>query len=248
MANQDVLIITGGSRGIGAAIARKAAAKGYAVCIAYVRDEAAASGVVADLRASGARAAAFQGDVADEGFAAKVFDFAEQELGPVTALVNNVGVTGRIGKFLDADVKTMRTVLDTNVLGTMMMAQEALRRWQAAEIPGRMVNISSVAATLGAPNEYVHYAASKAAVETFTLGLAKEVAASGIRVNAVSPGTTYTDIHATMGEPNRPQRVVARVPMARIGEPAEIADGVLWLLSAEASFTTGTVLRISGGV
>ena len=244
----DVMIVTGGSRGIGAAIARGAARQGYAVCITYARDAQAADRVLADLHGLGARALAVRGEVEAEGFAAEVFDRAEAELGPVTALVNNAGITGRIGAFADTSVETMRAVLDVNLLGTMMLAQEAVRRWRAAEIAGRIVNLSSVAATLGAPNEYVAYAAAKAGVDAFTLGLAKEVAPFGIRVNAVAPGTTYTDIHATAGAPGRPERVVGRVPMGRIGEPDEIANAVLWLLSAEASYATGTVVRVSGGV
>lgn len=166
--------------------------------------------------------------------------------------MNNAGVTGPIGSFRDLDYAVLRRVLDVNVVGTMLCAQEAIRRWERrgiASVPkGAIVNISSIAATLGAPNEYIHYAASKGAVESFTIGLAKELAPSGIRVNAVSPGTVFTDIHASAGEPNRPARVVSRVPMGRIGEPDEIANAVLWLLSEEASYVTGSNLRVSGGL
>ncbi|WP_119679656.1 SDR family oxidoreductase [Indioceanicola profundi] len=244
----DVLLVTGGSRGIGAAIVRKAARDGYAVGFSYVRNGDAAARLVAELDQAGHRAHAVQGDVADPDFAARFFDAAEAALGPATALVNNAGITGRIGRFRDADPAMLRSTLDTNVLGTMYAAQEAIRRWEAAGIPGRMVNISSIASTLGAPGEYVHYAATKAAVEAFTIGLAKEVAPAGIRVAAVAPGTAYTDIHEAAGEPNRPARVVSRVPMGRIAEPEEIANAVLWLLSAEASYVTGAVLRVSGGL
>ncbi|WP_431855220.1 SDR family oxidoreductase [Azospirillum sp.] len=246
--NLRVLIVTGGGRGIGAAIVRLAARDGYAVCFNYTRDDAAAQGLLRGLHDAGVRAAAVRGDVADPDTAHRLFDTAEADLGPVTALVNNAGVTGPIGMFRDAEHATLRRVLDVNVLGTMLCAQEAVRRWQKSGTPGRMVNISSVAATLGAAHEYVHYAATKAAVEAFTLGLAREVASGGIRVNAVSPGTAFTDIHAAAGEPDRPARVVTRVPMGRIAEPDEIAEAVLWLLSDKASYVAGAVLRVAGGL
>ena len=241
----DVLLVTGGSRGIGAAIVRKAVARGARVCFSYARDRAAADELVREL---GGGVMAVQGDVADAAFAAECFDRAEASLGIVTALVNNAGVTGPIGRFKDVTHATMRRTYDVNVLGTMLTAQEAIRRWERAGIAGRIVNVSSIASTLGAPNEYVHYAASKAAVEAFTIGLAKEVAASGVRVNAVAPGTAFTGIHAAAGEPDRPARVVARVPIGRIAAPDEIANAVLWLLSSEASYVTGAVLRVSGGL
>ncbi len=246
--NQRVLIVTGGGRGIGAAIVRLAARDGYAVCFNYTRDETAARTLLRELLDQGLRAQAVRGDIADPDTARQLFDKAEHDLGPVTALVNNAGVTGRIGAFRDVDLSTLRRVLDVNVLGTMLCAQEAVRRWEARGTPGRMVNISSIAATLGAPHEYVHYAATKAAVEAFTVGLAREIAAGGIRVNAVSPGTAFTDIHAAAGEPDRPARIVSRVPMGRIGEPDEIAESVLWLLSDKASYVTGAVLRVAGGL
>ncbi|HZH52344.1 MAG TPA: SDR family oxidoreductase [Microvirga sp.] len=244
----DVVLVTGGARGIGAAIVRAATSRGYAVGFSYLKDDDAAGTLVADLKEAGSKVHAVRGDIADPGFASAFFDEAEALLGSVTALVNNAGITGRIGSFGSADLSTIRRVLDVNVLGTISMAQEAIRRWGDAGRPGRMVNISSIAATLGAPNEYVHYAASKAAVEALTIGLAKEVAASGVRINAVAPGTIHTDIHAAAGEPDRPARVVSRVPMGRIGEADEIANAVLWLLSPEASYVTGTVLRVSGGL
>ncbi len=245
---RDVMLVTGGGRGIGAATVRAAASKGYAVCFSYLQDDDAAAQLVRELRGAGYGAHAVRGDVADVAFAQAFFDEAETTFGPSTALVNNAGITGSIGLFRDADHATMRRILDTNVLGTMAMAQEAVRRWGDAGTAGRMVNISSIASTIGAPNEYVHYAASKAAVEAFTIGLAKEVAPSGMRVNAVAPGTVYTDIHAAAGEPERPTRVVSRVPMGRIGQADEIANAVLWLLSPEASYVTGAVLRVSGGL
>lgn len=247
----DVVVVTGGGRGIGAAIVRSAVSRGYSVCFTYLKDDEAAGRLLSELegaRRDGQTVHAVRGDVADPVFAKAIIGEAEGALGPVTALVNNAGITGRIGPFRDADLATIRRTLDTNVLGTMMLAQEAVRRWADAGVPGRMVNVSSIAASLGAPHEYVHYAASKAAVEAFTVGLAKEVAASGIRINAVAPGTVYTDIHAAAGEPDRPARVVSRVPMGRIGQADEIANAVMWLLSPEASYVTGAVLRVSGGL
>jgi NAD(P)-dependent dehydrogenase (short-subunit alcohol dehydrogenase family) len=245
---RDVTLVTGGGRGIGAAIVRAAASRGHAVCFSYLKDDEAAGQLKTELAKAGHDVYAVRGDIADAVFAKALLGEAEAVFGPVTALVNNAGITGRIGPFRDAEMSTIRSVLETNVLGTMLVAQETIRRWSDAGTPGRMVNISSIAATLGAPNEYVHYAASKAAVEAFTIGLAKELAATGIRINAVAPGTVFTDIHAAAGEPDRPARVVSRVPMGRIGNPEEIANAVLWLLSAEASYVTGAVLRVSGGL
>jgi NAD(P)-dependent dehydrogenase (short-subunit alcohol dehydrogenase family) len=240
----DVLVVTGGTRGIGAAVTRAAHARGSAVCAGYTSDDAAADRLRAELPG----VVAVRADVADPASVAELFDAAEAAFGPVTALVNNAGVTGRLGRFAAAPVATLRRVLDVNVLGTMLCAQEALRRWEERGAPGRIVNVSSRAATLGSPDEYVHYAASKAAVETFTLGLAREVAAQGIRVNCVAPGTIRTDIHAAAGDATRPERVAARVPMGRPGEPEEIAAAVLWLLSDEASYVTGAVLQAGGGI
>jgi NAD(P)-dependent dehydrogenase (short-subunit alcohol dehydrogenase family) len=243
-----VLIVTGGGRGIGAAVVRLAVQKGYAVCFSYAQNSDAAQHLARELKSEGHQVIAVRGDVADPDAVCNLFEQAENKLGQVAALVNNAGITGRIGLFQDAELATLRRVLDVNVLGTMLCAQEAIRRWNERGTIGRMVNISSIAATLGAANEYVHYAATKAAVEAFTVGLARELAATGTRINAVSPGTVYTDIHATAGEPDRPKRVVSRIPMARIGEAEEIANAVLWLLSDEASYITGTVLRVSGGL
>lgn len=242
------LLVTGGSRGIGAAIVRLAAEQGHNVCFSYLRDEEAAEKLISEFGREGSQVRAVRGDVAEPGFAARFFDAAEAAFGPATMLVNNAGVTGPIGRFSDATVETLRRTVDVNLLGPMLLAQEAVRRWESAGIGGRMVNISSIASTLGAPNEYVHYAATKAAIEALTVGLGKEVAAKGIRVNAVAPGTVFTDIHATAGEPGRPARVVDRVPMGRIAEPREIAEAVMWLLSDEASYVTATVLRVSGGL
>jgi NAD(P)-dependent dehydrogenase (short-subunit alcohol dehydrogenase family) len=239
-----VLVVTGGSRGIGAAITRAAHARGHAVCVAYASDDAAAD----QLRTELPGVVAVRADVSDPASVPALFDAAEAALGPVTALVNNAGVTGPLGRFVDTSAATLRRVLDVNVLGTMLCAQEAVLRWETRGGAGRIVNVSSRAATLGSPGEYVHYAASKAAVETFTLGLAKEVAARGIRVNGVAPGMIRTEIHAAAGDPGRLERVVGRVPMGRVGEPEEIAAAVLWLLSDEASYVTGAVLQVGGGL
>jgi NAD(P)-dependent dehydrogenase (short-subunit alcohol dehydrogenase family) len=244
----DVLLVTGGSRGIGAAIVQAAVRNGYDVCFSYRQDSRAATRLVEELAATGARIHACQGDVSEPAFAAGLFDEAESALGPVTAVVNNAGITGPIGPFKDLSQADLRRTMDTNLIGTMLVAQQAIRRWEAAGTRGSIVNISSIASTLGAPNEYVHYAATKAGVEAFTIGLGKEVAPQGIRVNAIAPGTTYTDIHASAGQPDRPARVVSRVPMARIADPKEIAAAALWLLSPGASYVTATVLRVAGGL
>ncbi|MFU0507425.1 SDR family oxidoreductase [Pseudaminobacter sp. NGMCC 1.201702] len=242
------LLVTGGGRGIGAAVVRLAANKGIPVCFSFLQDTEAAAALASQSTEAGGHVRALQGDVADVDFARRLFDFAEDQFGTATMLVNNAGVTGPIGQFRDTTIDTLRQTVDTNLMGPMLLAQEAIRRWESSGIPGRMVNISSVASTLGAPNEYVHYAATKAAIEAMTIGLGKEVAAKGIRINAVAPGTVYTDIHAAAGEPDRPARVASRVPMGRIGSPTEIASAVLWLLSDEASYVTATVLRVSGGL
>src|SRR5690606_24622157 len=221
---------------------------GRPVCFSFLRDVDSAMALREEIRDAGGRVECLRGDVADPQFAADFFDHAAKQFGTATALVNNAGITGRYGHFADLDLDALRRTVDTNLLGTLMMAREAVHRWQAEDIPGCMVNISSIAATLGAPGEYVHYAATKAAVEALTIGLGKEVAGRGIRINAVAPGTVHTDIHAAAGEPDRPARVVSRIPSGRVGEPAEIAAAVLWLLSDEASYVNATVLRVSGGL
>lgn len=247
------LIVTGASRGIGAATAQLAGRRGYGVCVNYVNDCVAATRVVEAIRGDGGRAVAVRADVADPDQVRRLFDMAEAELGPINAVVNNAGITGPIGNFATASPETLRRVFDVNVLGSLFCSQEAVRRFtgraglDAHGDPSVIVNISSVAASTGAPGEYVHYAASKAAIESFTLGLARETAASGIRVNAVSPGSTLTDIHSTAGEPDRPARIRSRIPMGRLAEPEEIAEAVLWLLSDSASYVTGAVLRAGGG-
>lgn len=244
------ILITGASRGIGAATARLAGQRGWSVCVNYISDRSAAESVVSEIKSQGGNAVAIRADIANIADITQMFADAEREIGPLDALVNNAGVTGPIGRFTNVKPEIIRRVLEVNTLGLMVCAQEAVRRFSTAMggRGGTIVNISSIAATLGAPGEYVHYAASKAAVEAFTIGLAKEFAAEGIRVNAVSPGSTLTDIHATAGEPDRPARVAPRIPMGRLGQPEEIAEAILWLLSDAASYTTGAILRCSGGI
>ncbi|MCW8087522.1 SDR family NAD(P)-dependent oxidoreductase [Sabulicella glaciei] len=248
MSAQRLIIVTGGSRGIGAAIATRLAREGYALAIGC-RYPIEARQLLEGIEAEGGQALALPLDVVQEGEVARFFAAAEERLGPLHALVNNAGITGPLGRFVDLDATEMRRVTDVNLTGTMLCAREALRRFAVREVSGRsIVNISSVAAATGSPGEYVHYAATKAAVEAFTLGLAREVAGQGIRVNAVAPGTVRTGIHALAGDPGRPDRIAPRVPMGRVGEPAEIAEAAAWLVSDAASYATGAVLRVTGGL
>ncbi|MGK9165545.1 glucose 1-dehydrogenase [Inquilinus limosus] len=240
----SLLIVTGGGRGIGAAIARRAARDGWAVCVNYRADAAAAEAVVAEIAAAGGRAIAVPADVAQEGEIRTLFDRAEAAFGPVQGLVNNAGITGRNGELTDLDSETLRRVVDVNLIGPILCAREAVRRFRAAGTKGAIVNLSSIAAQTGSPGEYVHYAATKGAIESFTIGLGRELAADGIRVNAVSPGMIRTEIHA----PGRLERVTARIPAGRPGEPEEIAEAVAWLLSDAARYATATVLKVAGGI
>lgn len=246
---ESVLIVTGGGRGIGAAVARLAAGQGYAVCISYLNNRAAAEAVVASIAAQGGRAIAVQADVAVEAQVLRLFEQADAALGRLTALVNNAGILERQSRVEDMDAARITRVLATNVVGSFICAREAVRRMSTRHggMGGGIVNLSSRASRLGSPGEYVDYAASKAAIDTLTIGLAKEVAAEGIRVNAVSPGLIYTDIHASGGEPGRVDRVKNAVPMQRGGYPEEVAQAVLWLLSEQASYTTGATIDVAGG-
>lgn len=243
------LLITGGSRGIGAATAKLAAERGYAVCISYVRNEAAAQTVVDAIVSRGGTALAVQADVARADDVARLFRSVDAKMGRLTALVNNAGVLETHMRVDRMDAARLQRVFATNVFGSFFCAKEAVLRMSTAHggQGGAIVNVSSIAARLGLPFEYVDYAASKAAVDTFTLGLAKEVANEGIRVNAVRPGVVYTEIHASGGEPDRVDRIKKGIPMQRGGQPEEVARAILWLLSDEASYTTGTLLDVGGG-
>ncbi|MFJ7203461.1 SDR family NAD(P)-dependent oxidoreductase [Streptomyces sp. NPDC098789] len=241
-----VTVVTGGSRGIGAATCLRLAAAGHRLALGYVSDSAAAEGVAAEVRARGAACVTVRVDTSEEADVDRLFDRARAELGAVTGLVNNAGVTGPLGRLADARPEDLRRVLDVNLLGYLLCCRRAARD-MAASGGGAIVNVSSAAATLGAPGDYVHYAASKAGTDALTVGLSKELGADGIRVNAVAPGIIDTDMHAAMGDPDRAARSGPGIPLGRPGQPAEVAAAVAWLLSDEASYTTGTILRVAGG-
>jgi NAD(P)-dependent dehydrogenase (short-subunit alcohol dehydrogenase family) len=243
------LIVTGASRGIGAAVALAAADAGYAVVVNYVRDEAAANRVVDQIRQRGREAYAIGADIGRESDIIHLFQRAEQELGPIRALVNNAGITGGFARVDGINAAMLEELVAINVVGPMLCAREAVKRMSTryGKNGGAIVNITSLAARTGGSGEWVHYAATKGAMNSFTIGLAREVAAENIRVNAVSPGLIDTDIHSAAGEPNRLQRLSPSIPMKRAGTPAEIAAGVVWLLSPAASYVTGTILEIGGG-
>lgn len=242
------VLITGASRGIGAATALAAAREGYDVAVNYLSNETAAQQVVQAVQRRGRKAVAIQGDVGSYDDIRRLFDAAQEHLGPLAGLVNNSGITGPLGPFSRTTQTTIERVFQVNVLGLMQCSRLALENFQEHGTPGIIVNVSSVAARTGSPNEYIHYAASKAAVDTFTVGLAREVAASGIRVCGVSPGSTLTGIHAAAGEPDRPARVAPKIPLGRLAQPEEIAEAIVWLLSPAASYMTGTVVQCAGGL
>jgi NAD(P)-dependent dehydrogenase (short-subunit alcohol dehydrogenase family) len=244
-----VVLITGGGRGIGAATARLAAGRGYAVCVNYLRDREAAESVVRAITAGGGRALAVAGDVAVEKDVERLFQECDRALGKLTALVNNAGIVARQSRVEAMDAARLQRMFATNVVGAFLCAREAIRRMSTTHggRGGAIVNISSGAARLGSPGEYVDYAASKGAIDTMTLGLAKELAQEGIRVNCVRPGFVHTEIHASGGEPDRIERLRGGIPMQRGGEPEEVARAVLWLLSDEASYSTGAILDVTGG-
>jgi NAD(P)-dependent dehydrogenase (short-subunit alcohol dehydrogenase family) len=246
---QRVVIVTGGGRGIGAATATLAAQRGYDVCVNYRSDASSAQHVAEAIRKSGRKAIAVQADIAVEADVLRLFESAALELGPLTALVNNAGILGRHTRLDDMEAARFQRVFATNITGAFLCAREAVRRMSTRHggKGGGIVNVSSMASTLGSPGEYVDYAASKGAIDTLTIGLAREVASEGIRVNAVRPGVIYTEIHATGGEPGRVDRVKSAVPMKRGGEPDEVARAILWLLSDESSYSTGAFIDVSGG-
>jgi NAD(P)-dependent dehydrogenase (short-subunit alcohol dehydrogenase family) len=243
------IVVTGGSRGIGAATAKLAASRGYAVCVNYRANAAAAQAVVDAISGAGGRAIAVQADVALESDVRRLFETSDARLGSLAALVNNAGILETQMRVEAMTAERLQRVLATNVTGAFICAREAIRRMSTRHggRGGGIVNLSSRAALLGAAGEYVDYAASKAAIEALTVGLSREVAAEGIRVNAVRPGVIRTDIHASGGEPGRIDRVKPTVPMQRGGEPEEVASAILWLLSDEASYTTGAFIDVSGG-
>jgi NAD(P)-dependent dehydrogenase (short-subunit alcohol dehydrogenase family) len=282
-ARRPVTVVTGGGRGIGAAICVRLAADGHDIALAYVNDADAAERTARAVRDAGARCVTLRVDVAHEGDVDLLFDTAVAELGPVTGLVNNAAVTGPLGPFADTSTDVLRRVVDVNLMGTLLCSRRAVREMTrsgagasdvacgaAADVAvtggngagggsggasggsgggtgGAIVNVSSAAATLGSPGEYVHYAATKAAVDAVTVGLSKELGPDGIRVNSVAPGLVVTEMHAAMGDPGRPARMAPAIPLRRAGEPGEIAAAVAWLLSPEASYVSGTVLRAAGG-
>ncbi|HEX3703230.1 MAG TPA: SDR family oxidoreductase [Vicinamibacterales bacterium] len=244
-----VLLVTGASRGIGAATARLAGARGYAVCVNYRANRTAADAVVADIAQPGGRAIAVAADVSSEPDVLRLFDTVDRELGPLNALVNNAGVLAKQARVEEMDAERLRAIFSTNVIGAFLCAREAVKRMSTRRggSGGAIVNVSSAAARLGSPREYVDYAASKGAIDTITIGLSKEVAGDGIRVNTVRPGLIYTEIHASGGEPARVDRLKTAMPMQRGGDPLEVARAILWLLSEEASYSTGTFIDVTGG-
>lgn len=244
-----ILLVTGGSRGIGAATACLAAQRGWDVAVNFTRDAAAAQSVVDQVRAAGRRGIAVQADVADEAAVVAMFDVVDRELGPLAGLVNNAGIVDVASRVDAMNSARLQRMFAVNVIGSMLCAREAVRRMstRAGGAGGGIVNLSSAAARLGAPGQYVDYAAAKAAIDIFTLGLAREVAAEGIRVNAVRPGIIDTDIHASGGEPDRAAQMAPQVPMQRAGTAADVARAILWLLGDESAYTTGSIVDVTGG-
>jgi len=247
--NTRVLLVTGGGRGIGAATARLAASRGYEVCLTYLSNRSAADGVAEGIVDAGGAAHVFQVDVASEPDVVRLFKAVDDTCGRITALVNNAGMLEAQMRVDEMDGGRLTRVFAANVVGTMICCREAVRRMSTRHggTGGVIVNLSSAAARLGSPGEYVDYAAAKAAVDTLTLGLAREVGNEGVRVNAVRPGLIHTEIHASGGEPNRIARLASTVPMKRGGTAEEVASSILWLVSDEASYVTGAIVDVTGG-
>jgi NAD(P)-dependent dehydrogenase (short-subunit alcohol dehydrogenase family) len=243
------LVVTGASRGIGAAIAKLASERGFSVAVNFLTGETEARAIAEQITAAGGRACAIQADVAREEDVVRLFVTAERELGPIKALVNNAAITGGFARVDSVSARTLTQVMAVNVTGAILCAREAVRRMSTRHggTGGVIVNISSRAAKTGSAGEWVHYAASKGAIDSFTIGLAREVATEGIRVNAVAPGLIDTGLHAANGAPDRLERLAATIPMHRPGTPLEVAEGALWLLSPAASYTTAAILEIGGG-
>lgn len=245
----NIAIVTGGSRGIGAATARMLAARGYDVAISYLSNAAAAAAVVRDIEAAGQRGLAVKCDAASEAETEKLFEAVDKELGTLTALVNNAGITGKVGRLDSAPAETIRTCIDASLYGAIWACRAAVRRMSTRYDGkgGAIVNVSSIAAKLGSPNYYVWYAAAKGAIDALTIGLAKETVKEGIRVNAVAPGIIDTDIHeSSSGLPGRVEKEAHLIPMGRAGTPEEVAEGIVWLLSDASSYVTAEILQISG--
>lgn len=243
------MVITGGSRGIGAATAKLAAVRGYAVCVNYKKDQKAADALVDEIKANSGEATAVAADVSLESDVKNLFKIVDTQLGTVTALVNNAGILEKQIRVEEVDAARLNRIFAVNVIGAFLCAREAVRRMSIKHggRGGAIVNVSSAASRLGSAGEYVDYAASKGAIDTLTIGLSREVAEEGIRVNAVRPAFIYTDMHASGGEPGRVDRIKDSLPMKRGGHPSEVANAILWLLSEEASYTTGTFIDLAGG-